>query len=373
MTLSKGTPRYRVRSPGRNAPSPRAVAKRSARPVVRRRKASGPAALASPPPPAAAPRLVQTSYQYFPVAKRDQDWGLFVTTVGASHIEPGAAYPPGGHPNGYAFSASQGRVLDEYQLVYISGGRGWFESAATQRVEVLAGTVLLLFPGVWHSYAPDPATGWREHWVGFNGAMADRLVRRGFFSAERCLLRGGGESRLLGLFGSLMEAARSHQPALQQIMAGTTECLLAALYSAQQSAYAGDDPARQIIHQAVLRMRETGPKPLHMPDLAAELHVSYRWFRRAFTHHVGLGPHHYLLEIRLARARELLAQSAGSIKEIAAQAGFEDSQYFSKYFHKQVGMSPGAWRQQTRQGPLAKQRAARGRRRGAKAVANKSN
>ena len=43
----------------------------------------------------------QTFYRYFPVAKRDRDWGLFVATVGESRISPGSAYPPGAQPKTY--------------------------------------------------------------------------------------------------------------------------------------------------------------------------------------------------------------------------------------------------------------------------------
>ena len=296
----------------------------------------------------------QTSYRYFPVAKRDRNWGLFITTVGESHLGPGTAYPPAGHPKGYAFNTPKGRLLDEYQVIYISSGSGWFRSAASGRVRINAGSVLLLFPGVWHSFGPAAATGWNEHWVGFNGEMARRLVRHGFFTPERAVLRAGEENKLLGLFSSLMEATRSNHPALQQIMAGTTECVLALLYSTQQSTLAGDDPGLRVIHQAVVRIREAGETTLNMPALASELKVGYRWFRRAFAHHTGLSPHQYFLDIRLTRARDLLAQTPLSIKDIAFRLGFEEPQYFCKLFHKKVGLTPGVWRAQAQTGNLTR-------------------
>jgi AraC-like DNA-binding protein len=289
----------------------------------------------------------KTSYRYFPVAKRDRDWGLFVTTAGESHFGPGVAYPPTGHPKGYAFRTPEGRMLEEYQLIYISAGFGWFKSEASGRQKVEAGSVIFLFPGVWHSYAPAPATGWNEHWVGFNGDTARRLIRHGFFSPKQPVLRAGEESRLLTLFRDVMDAARNNRPSLQQLMAGATENMLALLYSTQQYKLAGDDHGSRIIDQAVDRMRECSDTALNMPELASQLKVSYRWFRRAFAHHTGLSPNHYFLEIRLAQARSLLAQTALPIKEIADRLGFEDPQYFCKFFHKKVGAAPGVWRERT--------------------------
>lgn len=300
--------------------------------------------------PASSP---QSFYRYFPVAKRDRDWGLFVTTVGESRLGPGTTYPPAGHPKGYHFRVQAGRRLHEYQAVYISAGSGWFKCEASGRVrrfKVDAGTVIFLFPGVWHTYAPAAATGWNEHWVGFNGDLARRLASHGFFSPERPILRAGAEDKLLALFNDLLEATRSNHPALQQILAGGTTSILALLYSVEQSRLAGDDPGLQVIHKAVTRMREAGETALSMPELARELNVSYRWFRRAFAHHTGLSPHHYLLEFRLARARELLAHTLLSTKEVSARVGFEDAQYFCRLFHRRVGVPPGTWRERAQRG-----------------------
>jgi AraC-like DNA-binding protein len=294
-----------------------------------------------------------TFYRYFPVAERDRDWGLYVSTVGESRIGPGSAYPPGGHPKSYDFRASAGRHLHEYQIIYISAGEGWFKSAASGRVKVEAGTVILLFPEVWHSYAPTEVVGWNEHWVGFNGDIARRMVRKGFFTPEHPILRAGEEARLLDLFNDVLEATRGNHPALQQLLAGVVVRMLALLYSVQQSRLAGDDPGLQTIHQAVTRMRDNPETPLNIPALSQELKVSYRWFRRAFAHHTGLSPHQYFLDVRLARARDLLVQTSLSTKEIASRVGFEDAQYFCRLFHKKVGFAPGIWRTRAQKGQRA--------------------
>jgi AraC-like DNA-binding protein len=300
----------------------------------------------------ATDKQAHTFFRYFPVAKRDRDWGLFITTVGASQIGPGINnYPPGGHPKGYA-SVTSGRTLPEYQIIYISAGSGWFKSAGISEQPIGAGQVMLLFPGVRHSYAPSATTGWDEHWVGFNGDLAHRFLRRGFFAPRRPVLRAGSEEQVLALFNDLVKTSHDNHPASQQILAGITMNILARLYSVQQFSLGGDEPGLRAIQNAVVRMRESAEVPLDIPGLARELNVGYRWFRRAFTHHTGLSPNKYLLEIRLARARSLLAQSPLSIKEIALRTGFEDAQYFCRFFHKKVGVTPGRWRAQALKGNI---------------------
>jgi transcriptional regulator GlxA family with amidase domain len=130
--------------------------------------------------------------------------------------------------------------------------------------------------------------------------------------------------------------------------------MLALLFSVQQSKLTGDDFDLQIIHKAVTLMREADEKTINIRDLARELNVSYSWFRRAFAHHTGLSPHQYYLDIRLARARNLLSQTSLLTKEIALRVGFEDAHYFCRLFHKKNGIPPGVWRERFRKNALPK-------------------
>ncbi|MGH8023900.1 MAG: helix-turn-helix domain-containing protein, partial [Limisphaerales bacterium] len=65
--------------------------------------------------------------------------------------------------------------------------------------------------------------------------------------------------------------------------------------------------------------------------------------------HTGLSPHQYLLELRLVRARSLLAETDLSIKEIALKTGFEDELYFSRLFRQKLNVTPTQWRNRSRQ------------------------
>src|SRR5579864_6761911 len=95
-------------------------------------------------------------YRYFPLSRRDRNWGLYITTIGEARIPPQAVYPPIGHPKGFAFDWQHGRILDGFALLYISHGRGQFQARPNLSLPIEAGHAFLLFPGVWHRYAPDP-------------------------------------------------------------------------------------------------------------------------------------------------------------------------------------------------------------------------
>ncbi|HTI98079.1 MAG TPA: AraC family transcriptional regulator [Dongiaceae bacterium] len=284
--------------------------------------------------------------RYFPASVRDRKWGWYVTTVGESRIAAGQAYPPGGHPKGYQFDWSRGRVLDCHALVYISRGRGIFESKRSSEHAVEAGQVMVLFPGIWHRYRPDPETGWEEHWLGFDGDIIRRWVKHGFFTPRSPVFKTNQEDRWLALFSELITVVKLDRPALQQVMAGFTAQMLGLLYAGHQAGVSGGGQALLIVQQAIARMRSDMGSGLDAPLLARELNISYSSFRHTFQQHTGSSPHQYLLELRLARARNLLEQTSCSIKEIAQQAGFEDEHYFCRFFKQKTGVTPGQWRAQ---------------------------
>jgi AraC-like DNA-binding protein len=282
--------------------------------------------------------------RYFPVSVRDRKWGWYVTTVGETRSLPGETYPAAGHPKGYNFDWAKGRVLDCHALVYISNGRGSFESRKNARQTVEAGQVIFLFPGVWHRYRPDPQTGWDEHWIGFDGTVARRWVKNKFFTANTPLFKPGQEEKWLMLFTELITLIKLNRPALQQVMAGFTAQLLGMLYSGQQAGLAGSDQALLIVQKAMTRMRDELESGLNAQALARELKVSYSSFRHTFQQHTGSSPHQYLLELRLVRARHLLTQTTQTVKEIAKHTGFDDEHYFCRFFKTKTGLTPGQWR-----------------------------
>lgn len=84
-------------------------------------------------------------FKYLIVNDMDQKFGLWVNTVGFQSIQPDSPYPLKDHPSGYFFNAQKGRVLREYQLVYITKGRGLFSSETTPEKQVCKGRLMVLF------------------------------------------------------------------------------------------------------------------------------------------------------------------------------------------------------------------------------------
>lgn len=284
-------------------------------------------------------------FRYLPLSDEDQQWGLSILNAGCTHIQANQDYPYRQHPSDHYFTWSNGRVLDEYQVIYIVAGEGSFESASVSETTVQPGTVILLFPGEWHRFRPAKHTGWDEYWVGFKGEVADNLVRQKFFGVGTALLAIGFSAETIGLFTAIIEQTRTERPGYQPFVSGMLLHLLGCVYSLnKQRSFDNANGIKNKMEQAILLLRCKIDEDITIQDIAEELNVSYAWFRKWFKLYTGLAPQQYVIQLKMEKAKALLADSGNSIKGIAYQLRFEHPLYFSKLFKEKVGVSPEIYR-----------------------------
>lgn len=79
-------------------------------------------------------------------------------------------------------------------------------------------------------------------------------------------------------------------------------------------------------------------------QLARDMQLSPNHLTRLFRMKIGLSVHNYLMLMRLSRAKQLLAETDLTVSRIAGDCGFDDPNYFARYFRKHAGRSPSAFR-----------------------------
>lgn len=87
---------------------------------------------------------------------------------------------------------------------------------------------------------------------------------------------------------------------------------------------------------------------LKVEDMARAAHLHPNYFIAYFKKHFGVPPLKYVNRKRADKAKILLATTALSIKDIADQTGFKETNHFAKFFRKETGQSPTEYRLQYR-------------------------
>ncbi len=287
--------------------------------------------------------MKQTFFKYPTYSESDMDWGLCLHVAGNATISPGEAYPPPGHPNEYHFDWKHGRILQEFQINYITNGCGSMETR-DGKYDIEPGSLLLIFPGIWHRYRPKPETGWTEHYIGFRGDFTKNIYTHPVLSPQKPVLKIGFQELVLAEFNEIFNLIAEEKPGFQQVCAGKVVYLLAKIISTlRNSEFAGKE-VEQTIRRACLTMRDNLNDNLNMEELARELNIGYSYFRQMFRKYTGISPAQYHLNLRIQKAKELLMAGNKSIKEIAFELGFESNQYFSRVFAAKCGLSPAKYR-----------------------------
>lgn len=88
--------------------------------------------------------------------------------------------------------------------------------------------------------------------------------------------------------------------------------------------------------------------PLSVRDMAAVLNVSPRTLARRTAQEFGMSPGEWLLERRLAAARELLTSTDLTVEVIAQRVGLGSAVNVRRHFRRQFGTTPGAFRRSAR-------------------------
>ncbi len=286
--------------------------------------------------------------KYINAGPLDKEWGLYLTVAGYAQIPPSLVYPPRMHPSGYFFTWEKGRVLQEYQINYITEGSGIFETSNDQ-FQVVPGSMLIIRPGMWHRYKPDPNTGWNEHYIGFNGDFCSHLFHEGFFQAAKPVLYVGFQENILKLFFEIIQQVKEEKSGHQQVSAANTILMLSKILSVVRNQEFAGKTIERTIRKACLYFRENLNTNVNIEQLATELNVGYSYFRQMFRKYTGISPTQYHLSLRIQKAKDLLIMTDQSFKEIAIDLGFESYFYFSRIFKDKTGKSPMEFRKEHQQ------------------------
>lgn len=228
------------------------------------------------------------------------------------------------------------RRFPYYCLLHLLSGDGFFYDAALRRTEFFEqGTGLLISPGFEQQYG-GRTKNFTEDSVCFTGPLADEMFRRGLL--RNGLFCMGTERRILPVIRAIQRASL---PALLEASALLVQ-LLVALNEERRRV---DKPAcRQHLSALLARLAETAEHDWSVDEMAEYLNISTNSLRKLFLSEQGMTPKHYLDQLWLRRATDLLCRTNRPLLEIAHRLHCADPYYFFRRFRKLSGISPAQYR-----------------------------
>jgi AraC-like DNA-binding protein len=100
---------------------------------------------------------------------------------------------------------------------------------------------------------------------------------------------------------------------------------------------------------AVAWISEHYGEPVRVTSVAELCHLSESEFSRVFHREHGSSFRRFLLQYRIARARDFLADPETSVSQVAYAVGFNDLSYFGRVFRRVVGIPATRYQQHLQQ------------------------
>lgn len=178
---------------------------------------------------------------------------------------------------------------------------------------------------------------WEHRYVAFRGAPVNEWKAAGLWLQAPQRLP---HPNVVRLFDELISQVRKSDGWSVRRATNLLECILLELAEARMQA-----PSSEAwLEQALQKLHECGDFAPDYAKLARDCGLGLSTLRRHFKAATGTSLHNYVMQLRIARAKELLGETDRPLKTIATELGFRDVYFFSSQFRKLADVSPSVYR-----------------------------
>jgi len=239
---------------------------------------------------------------------------------------------------------------DFYQIIYFIDGKGSFH--LDENVYPIApGTLFFIGPGVSHGFVSPGKTKCRTLDLKFqlSGPALTELARSIHayqtdasmemkYRLEHIRAEGTHKERYYGELASLSLLQILYRLARK----GAGSKLPAAGLQAPEGD--GDEMPAEAAQRLERYIRDHYGEELTLSSAAEQLCYSKSYLSQLFKQSYGCTFSEYVRQIRIEKAKEWIAYSALSLKQISERAGFKTIHHFSRVFKELEGVNPGEWK-----------------------------
>lgn len=238
--------------------------------------------------------------------------------------------------------------VGENIFIYCTRGKGWF-SVNGQSFPVNPDSYVIIPANTPHSYGASEDDPWSIYWIHFTGTLSEYFLPERMAPIE---IKPGNYSRIadrLNMFEEIMSTlTRGYEMDNLLYACSVFHHFLGSLryLRAYRNSPASNNSGTNLLESAIRYMNENIEKKLTLADIAAYTGYSTSLISQIFRLHTGMSPIDYLNRLKIRHACYLLDFSDMKINQVCHKTGISDPYYFSRLFHKIMGISPKEYRHQ---------------------------
>lgn len=248
---------------------------------------------------------------------------------------------------------------NHYLFHYILAGGGTLHAAnranKTLTCKLKANEGFLLFPNQISTYIADAENPWEYMWLEFDGFQVKSALDACARTEDNPVFSfPSHEMRENVLREMLYLIQNKDAPPLHLI--GHAYLFLDHLTRPHQKPPTEETPrqkhpaSRFYINEAVTFIENNYQKDISIEEIANNCGLNRAYFGKIFKEKFGKSPQDFLMNFRMQKATELLANTELSIGEVGNAVGYANQLHFSRAFKNRYGVSPRQWRERTNGG-----------------------
>lgn len=230
-------------------------------------------------------------------------------------------------------------IRSHFLLHYIWDGEGIFEVDGN-KYRLQKGQGFLICPAVITYYQADSKIPWSYCWFGFDGTLAELLLKQAGLTRV-CPILNCGKDDMIYKFLMLMAESNGNQKTRETRLTGLLYLLLSLLAEyGPVTPIEQQDSRAEIYVEKVKEIVETNfAQKITIEDIARIIGLNRSYLCSLFKQQMNTSIQEYLIRIRVQKACEMMGNVELTIGDISRSVGYNDPLLFSKMFKKIKGAS----------------------------------
>ncbi|SNU96824.1 Melibiose operon regulatory protein [Megamonas hypermegale] len=234
-------------------------------------------------------------------------------------------------------------VRNYYMLHFVLEGSGFY-FIEDKSFKVNTGQCFLVEPGNLTFYKAESTNPWTYTWICFNGSIVPELLVQCHFTPNQPVVTLSSVQSIAKIIRSMMHHDKL-TPANECYIHSELYLLFAKLQEDLHANYnAVELNDNFYITKAIEYIEKNTFTDLSVKNVARYLNISRSYLYALFERELHTSPQQFLMNAKIANARELLRKSTVPVASVALSCGYKNAFAFSRAFKQATGMSPQLYR-----------------------------